>query len=282
MKRWVYHLIWMSLLCLPQAYLSAEPVAAIAPFDLPRDQGPVIESATPPPTYPDLRIEINIPATTLTLFEDHQPTKIYQIAVGSPRFPTPARHDAIEMIIWNPWWLPPDSAWAKDEVDTPPGPKNPLGPVKMLLGDGIRIHGTLTPSSIGSAASHGCFRMYNADAKELARTIQEKMSSQSSPAIFKKYEQHPRQSFYVTLTRPLPVDVIYQPVELSNNLVHLYPDYYRHVASYPRAVYDRLVMAGIHPTNIDVDQLLRLPSPTPQEPLTIPLRELLIDPTRHH
>lgn len=34
------------------------------------------------------------------------------------------------------------------------------------------IHGTNNPGSIGSAASHGCLRMTEGDAKALARRIQ--------------------------------------------------------------------------------------------------------------
>lgn len=33
------------------------------------------------------------------------------------------------------------------------------------------IHGTLFPESIGYAASHGCFRMYNEDCEELYKTV---------------------------------------------------------------------------------------------------------------
>lgn len=253
----------------------ADPIASIAPLDLPRSEGPRIESATPPPSYPNLRIEINIPATTLTLFENHQPIKTYRIAVGSPKFPTPAMHDAITTIIWNPWWNPPDAEWAKDEVDTPPGPKNPLGPVKMLLGDGIRIHGTLSPASIGTAASHGCFRMHNRDAKDLARTIQEKMTDQSAPAVFEKYARFPTRSFYVSLNSPVTVDVIYRPVTIIEDTLVIYPDYYRKITSFQRAVWDNLSMAGINPHLIDMDHLLRLVPSAVHRTTHIPLHDII-------
>ena len=46
------------------------------------------------------------------------------------------------------------------------GPNNPLGARAIYLYDGkqdthIRIHGTIQPWTIGTAASHGCFRMVN-------------------------------------------------------------------------------------------------------------------------
>ncbi|HRJ68900.1 MAG TPA: L,D-transpeptidase [Beijerinckiaceae bacterium] len=53
------------------------------------------------------------------------------------------------------------------------GPKNPLGPRAVYLAKGYyRIHGTNQPSSIGSAASLGCFRMYNSDVVDLFSRVE--------------------------------------------------------------------------------------------------------------
>lgn len=62
----------------------------------------------------------------------------------------------------------------KDGMDG--GPKNPLGARALYLHQGnrdtyIRIHGTNAPSSIGSAASNGCFRMVNDHVIELYRKV---------------------------------------------------------------------------------------------------------------
>ncbi|NLI75551.1 MAG: L,D-transpeptidase [Candidatus Riflebacteria bacterium] len=49
-------------------------------------------------------------------------------------------------------------------------PNNPLGTRWMGLNTwsgSIGMHGTSAPASIGSRASHGCVRMYTADAEEL-------------------------------------------------------------------------------------------------------------------
>ncbi|MBN9069146.1 MAG: L,D-transpeptidase, partial [Rhizobiales bacterium] len=35
----------------------------------------------------------------------------------------------------------------------------------------IRIHGTIQPSSIGTSASNGCFRMYNDQVMDLYRRV---------------------------------------------------------------------------------------------------------------
>jgi lipoprotein-anchoring transpeptidase ErfK/SrfK len=63
----------------------------------------------------------------------------------------------------NPSWTDPDSGRF-----IPGGPGNPLGVRALYLGwTHYRIHGTNQPGSIGSAASHGCFRMLNEHVKDL-------------------------------------------------------------------------------------------------------------------
>ncbi len=50
---------------------------------------------------------------------------------------------------------------------------NPLGTRAIYLADGLlRIHGTNDPSSIGTNASSGCFRMYREDVEELYEMVQ--------------------------------------------------------------------------------------------------------------
>ena len=79
----------------------------------------------------------------------------------------------------NPTWTPPPEMidrkpeYAKWAMGMPGGlPINPLGPRAMYLfakgGDtGFRIHGTIHPESIGTAASSGCIRMLNKEVIEL-------------------------------------------------------------------------------------------------------------------
>ncbi len=51
-------------------------------------------------------------------------------------------------------------------------PQNPLGARAIYLGwSEYRIHGTNAPGSIGSASSSGCFRMHNADVKDLYERV---------------------------------------------------------------------------------------------------------------
>jgi len=92
----------------------------------------------------------------------------FGVATGRSVYPTPTGMFSIVDMQLNPWWLPPDSAWAKGEKPIPPGPGNPLGTRWMgLSAPGVGIHGTPDDASIGYSASHGCIRMHIPDAEWL-------------------------------------------------------------------------------------------------------------------
>jgi lipoprotein-anchoring transpeptidase ErfK/SrfK len=74
-----------------------------------------------------------------------------------------------------PKWVPPPAV-RKDNPGLPtivgPGPDNPLGAAVLVLGDGTYgIHGNNNPALIGTDASYGCFRMYNADILFLLKEV---------------------------------------------------------------------------------------------------------------
>jgi lipoprotein-anchoring transpeptidase ErfK/SrfK len=96
----------------------------------------------------------------------------YPIAVGQPAFPTPTGIYRIVSKQTNPTWFPPDSPWAAGLGPIPPGVSNPLGTRWMgTSAPGIGIHGTPQSYSIGSAASHGCIRMYIHDAEAVFNQV---------------------------------------------------------------------------------------------------------------
>jgi len=76
----------------------------------------------------------------------------------------------------HPEWRPTSSMRQKNPklpAVVKPGPNNPLGTRAIYLADGLlRIHGTNDPSSIGTNASSGCFRMYRQDVEELYEMVQ--------------------------------------------------------------------------------------------------------------
>lgn len=183
------------------------------------------EIPKPEPKEP-VSLQLNLPATRLDLYVNGTFKKSFPVSIGMPRYPTPIRDFNISMIIWNPWWIPPDSDWAKNAEKTPPGPGNPLGVVKMLMEDGVRIHGTNKRSSIGHAQSHACVRMFNDDAQEVAWTIQERYSEKTDPDLPLKYKKNRRSSYYVKLFEEVPVEVVYRQVERKGDRLLLHPNPY--------------------------------------------------------
>ncbi len=106
----------------------------------------------------------------------------YGVAVGKEGFSW-AGTARVGLKRVNPVWTPPPEMiertpkYAKWAGGMPGGlPINPLGPRAMYLfnkgGDtGFRIHGTIHPESIGTAASSGCIRMLNKEVIELYEKV---------------------------------------------------------------------------------------------------------------
>nr|WP_250808527.1 L,D-transpeptidase [Neorhizobium tomejilense] len=75
----------------------------------------------------------------------------------------------------NPEWRPTPNMRKRDpslpEV-VRAGPNNPLGNRAIYLAEGyLRIHGTNKPSSIGTDASSGCYRLYQEDIEQLYQEV---------------------------------------------------------------------------------------------------------------
>lgn len=111
---------------------------------------------------------------TLELWEDTSRKRTYRVAIGAEGYPTPRGEWRITLKRYRPTWGNPGSAWAAEMPKTiPPGPNNPLGTRALNLDSpGIRIHGTSNVNSIGTAASHGCVRMLQADIEQLYELVE--------------------------------------------------------------------------------------------------------------
>jgi lipoprotein-anchoring transpeptidase ErfK/SrfK len=106
----------------------------------------------------------------LRLFKRLKFVKSYGVAIGQPAFPTPSGLFSIANKAVNPPWTAPNSPWAGAyRNETVPGgsAENPLKARWMGIVNGVGIHGTGEPGSIGSRASHGCIRMTVPDVIDL-------------------------------------------------------------------------------------------------------------------
>jgi lipoprotein-anchoring transpeptidase ErfK/SrfK len=108
----------------------------------------------------------------LSLYTGPRLMRTFGVATGTSTYPTPLGTFEIVSMQRDPWWLPPDSDWAKDAKPIPPGPGNPLGTRWMgITSPGVGIHGTPDAASIGYSASHGCIRMRIPDAEALFTSV---------------------------------------------------------------------------------------------------------------
>ena len=101
----------------------------------------------------------------------------YPATIGSQELPSPSGSYKIKGIAFNPvYYYDPDKNFVqgdnKQKLKLPPGPNNPVGSVFIALTKPTYgLHGTPDPSKIDKTASHGCVRMTNWDAEELAHLV---------------------------------------------------------------------------------------------------------------
>jgi murein L,D-transpeptidase YcbB/YkuD len=215
----------------------------------------------PRDTTPDLRLVLNVPAYRLDVVERGRVTRSISVAVGQPKYPTPIGHYRVDYAVWNPWWHPPpDAAWARKERVTPPGWANPVGRVKLHVTGLVFLHGTPLEDSRGSAASHACVRMSNADAIALARLVHDRAGPALPAALLDSLVADTSWTRTIGLSLAVPIDVDYRLVEVRDSTLALYRDIYRREdrAAMAGRVADALLRAGIDTQGLDEDRLRAL------------------------
>ena len=180
-----------------------------------------------PPLTPGDGIVLNVPERAVYVFRDGKFLKRFPAAVGKPSSQTALGTYKLRSRVVNPTWTPPRSMvineGVKDEP-VPPGPGNPLGDRWMGWSKpGFGFHSTLSPRSIGRAASHGCVRLYPEGAREMFRLVRVGM----------------------------PIYALYKPALIgkSNGVYYLslFPDVYRRGGSSISDVRKLLAEAGVLP-----------------------------------
>jgi lipoprotein-anchoring transpeptidase ErfK/SrfK len=218
--------------------------------------GGTIKKADLQPDNGEIRITVNIPAFQLTLWQNGKEVKTYQIGIGRKEFPLPSGLRRSTQIVFNPDWVPPDSSWVEDH-DVTPGerveaddPRNPLGKIKIPLGNGILIHQASRPSELGHLVSHGCVRMLLADLFDLS----EKIIAARSLKVSKQQIEQAKTSkdrLVVKLDAPLLVDISYDTQVVEGGVLHLYPDVYNQKTNTLENVRSELQDVHVDATNLD-------------------------------
>ncbi|MBX3480351.1 MAG: L,D-transpeptidase family protein [Caulobacter sp.] len=137
-----------------------------------------------PQVLPQHRVQVNIAAAVLTVFEGDDPVLSMRAVTGSPGHETPMLHSTIHSIVLNPPWNVPYSIasrelWPKGRaylasagfrilpgggLQQAPGPNSALGLIKFDFENPYAVYLHDTPSkgrfaSYSRLASHGCVRL---------------------------------------------------------------------------------------------------------------------------
>jgi lipoprotein-anchoring transpeptidase ErfK/SrfK len=122
-------------------------------------------------------IRVDVGAKMLEVLKEDKMIAAFPVTPGSDSIPTPKGNWKVKGVARMPDFRR-DEKLLKEGVRgdkahlIPPGPNNPVGVIWIALNkEGIGIHGTNDPDTIGRAASHGCIRLANWDAAKLAKLV---------------------------------------------------------------------------------------------------------------
>ena len=152
---------------------------------LPGDSRIVVPTQFILPEPPWEGIIVNLPEMRLYYFPETEtagtPRRVitFPIGIGRQGRDTPPGEYQIITKIENPNWTIPGKAYQQMLAEgyqgprlVPAGPDNPLGKFAMQLNDdGLFIHGTNKPFSIGMRVSNGCVRLYPEDIAQLIAQV---------------------------------------------------------------------------------------------------------------
>jgi lipoprotein-anchoring transpeptidase ErfK/SrfK len=129
-------------------------------------------------TTPVARIEANKATKQVRAFDASGKLVVaYPATIGSEDTPSPSGTHAVARVAFDPdYTYNPDLNFRQGDnnkiLKIPPGPNGPVGSIWIALDKPTYgIHGTPDPSKIGKTESHGCVRLTNWDAAELAKLV---------------------------------------------------------------------------------------------------------------
>jgi len=226
-----------------------------------RVTGGHIEHAAFKPGDGNISISVNVPAFMLTLWQDGKEVATYHVGVGQKKYPIKIGERKATEVVLNPTWIPPDSKWVKDnmvgEHITADDPRNPLGKVKIPLGDAYLIHQAESPSDIGHLVSHGCVRLLQDDLFDLATKIALARGVPNAAQDIEQAKQSTDRKI-LRLGDPVPVDINYDTTVVEGGVLHIYPDVYDREANTVERLRSALQAAGVDASKLGDDVLKQM------------------------
>ncbi|HEX9582388.1 MAG TPA: L,D-transpeptidase family protein [Gemmatimonadales bacterium] len=223
-----------------------------------------------------LHLELNVAALRLDVYDGTAVVRRYRVAVGGADHPTPLGTYHIRRVEWNPVWVPPPSEWAQADTVMRPGPTNPMGRVKLEFRDRYFLHGTPDPTSVGTAGSHGCVRLANQDALELAERVHAYASPDLRSGDVTALASGWGTTRSITLVRDVPLVIRYAPIEVVGSYLVAHPDVYgrRSGSGVPDALAG-LAAAGLDAWRADTATIRALLAESPTRTVSVSLASLL-------
>jgi lipoprotein-anchoring transpeptidase ErfK/SrfK len=133
-----------------------------------------------PVTTKVARIVADKPGKQVRAFDaDDKLVAVYPATIGSSDTPSPTGTHEVARVAFDPeYTYNPKINFKQGQNDKiltiPPGPNGPVGSIWIALDKPTYgIHGTPEPSTIGKTESHGCVRLTNWDAQELAKIVKQ-------------------------------------------------------------------------------------------------------------
>jgi hypothetical protein len=240
------------------ALLAASSAAQSYTVDIARDSarsdkrtGGHIQKAVLVRGDPNIRITINLPSFQMTLWQNGDEIRTYPIGIGLAEFPVAVSLRRASSIDWNPVWIPPSSDWIEKsstvkagEIVLPTDPRNPLGKIKIPLGNGYLIHQAKGPGDLGNLVSHGCLRVLQSDLYDLTEKIVAAMELDVTPAQIAAAKRS-KKTLIARLDPFVPVEITYDTIVVEGGRLNIYPDVYRHRRNTVENVRQELRSSGV-------------------------------------
>jgi hypothetical protein len=213
---------------------------------------------------PDIRLTLNVPSFRLTMWQNGREVKSWNVGVGMKDHPIYIGDREAREVIWNPSWIPPSSDWVRATKGVRPGevikatdPRNPLGKVKIPLGDGYLIHQAKGPGDLGNLVSHGCVRMMRADLYDLAEKI---VAARSLPVTRKQIAaaKATKKTLVAALEEPMEVDINYDTLVVEGGVLYVYPDVYSRGTNTAPRLREELRASGVDVSGVEDEELERV------------------------
>jgi lipoprotein-anchoring transpeptidase ErfK/SrfK len=190
-----------------------------------------IERAALQPGNGNVRITVNVPSFMLTLWQDDKEIKTAYVGVGRKSHPIPSGTRSADQIILNPDWIPPDSEWVRlagiEPYERIPASSsdNPIGKIKIPLGNAYLLHEAQGESDMGNLVSHGCVRILRDDIYELTHLIARARGLSISESEINASRKDNKRRI-IELGEDLSVDINYDTIVVEGGILHIYPDVY--------------------------------------------------------